>query len=60
MRTPRAGASSAAASPGTGFAKLVESRRSWPAIASRTNAASRTVFVSGPIWSSELANATSP
>ena len=39
---------------------LVESSRSWPAMTSRSSAASATVVANGPTWSSELANATSP
>jgi hypothetical protein len=38
----------------------VLSSGSCPAIASYSNAASSTVVAKGPIWSSELANATSP
>jgi len=38
----------------------VESHRSWPAITSSNNAASSTVAVIGPIWSSDEANAMSP
>ena len=45
---------------GTGVLTEVLSRGSWPAITSSSRAASRTSWANGPIWSSELAKATSP
>ena len=47
-------------SAGDGLSSDVESRGSCPAITSNTSAASATEVVIGPIWSRELANATSP
>ncbi len=47
-------------SSGTGTGALVESRSSRPATAWNSAAASRTSRANGPIWSSELANATIP
>ena len=49
-----------AASPGTGSGDEVESRSSRPATAWSSAAASRASRANGPIWSSELANATIP
>jgi hypothetical protein len=45
---------------GTSTGADVESHESWPQIALSTIAQSRTSRVKGPIWSSELANATRP
>ena len=45
---------------GTSTGAEVESRGSWPQMALSTSAVSRTSRVNGPIWSSELAKATSP
>ena len=49
-----------AARPGTGSGDEVESRSSRPATAWSSAAASRASRANGPIWSSELANATIP
>ena len=49
-----------AAPSGTGSGDDVESRSSRPATAWSSAAASRTSRANGPIWSSELANATMP
>jgi len=45
---------------GAGATTLVASRGSLPTMWRRSRAQSWTERVSGPIWSSELANATSP
>ena len=45
---------------GVGRLSDVESAGSWPPITSKSRAASATVVAIGPIWSSELAKATSP
>ena len=45
---------------GVGRWREVESRGSWPPITSKRRAASATDVANGPIWSSELAKATSP
>ena len=45
---------------GTSTFALVESRSSWPLMTFIISAASGTSHVNGPIWSSELAKATSP
>ena len=59
-RSPDTPSSSPATSAGAGRAIDVESQGSWPAITSSNNAASSTVAVIGPIWSSDEANAMSP
>ena len=60
MRLPRMSPLSAASKSGTGRSAEVESFGSCPAIARSMIAASRTVFVIGPAWSSEEAKATIP
>ncbi len=52
--------SSPALTAATGSGIEVLSRGSWPATTSYSAAASATVRAIGPIWSSELAKATSP
>ena len=53
-------AGSRSSSSGTGSGDEVESRSSRPATACNRTAASRASRANGPIWSSELANATMP
>ena len=60
MRLPRISPVSAASKSGTGTSAEVESIGSTEAIACSMIAASRTVRVIGPAWSSELANAIVP
>ncbi len=61
MRSPLTSACRAAATTGgTGASTEVESRGSWPEMASCSSAASSTVRASGPGVSSEDANATRP
>ena len=54
------GSVSAASNAGTDSAAEVASQGSCPAIARSNVAASETVRASGPIWSSDDANASSP
>jgi hypothetical protein len=60
MRRPRMSPVSAAAKSGTATSAEVESFGSWPAIARSMSAASRTLRVIGPAWSSDEAKATVP
>ena len=60
IRSPSRPSRSCAEKSGAGSALQVESSGSGPAIPCSSNAASSTVRVKGPIWSSELAKAISP
>jgi hypothetical protein len=60
MRSPRTSPVSPSLYGGTGASSEVESRASNPAMVCSTRAASATVRVSGPTWSSDDANATTP
>ena len=60
MRSPDTSPLSAATQFGAGSGYEVASRGSWPAITPSSSAASAQLRANGPIWSSELANATSP
>src|SRR5437870_1855206 len=60
MRVPLIGRSRFLTKSGTAVSADVESKGSNPQIASSVSAHSRTDFASGPIWSSDKANATRP
>jgi hypothetical protein len=60
IRKPRMSPVSAASKSGTGRSAEVESFGSWPAMEPSMMAASRTSRASGPAWSSEEENATTP
>jgi hypothetical protein len=60
IRTPRKSPCMPARYAGTGAKAEVESISSCPAITSSKLAASLTVLANGPMWSRELAKATSP
>ena len=59
-RSPSTPSARAETVRGTGRSRQVESSGSCPPITSNSTALSVTVVVRGPIWSSELAKATSP
>jgi hypothetical protein len=60
MRRPARSVDRAAVKSGVSMGADVESRGSWPAMRLSARAQSRTSRAKGPIWSRELAKATSP